>query len=1005
MIKFLLSLFFLTIFAIFSATGLAKAHPVADKTPQLIAAEKQLAVEKARNKLLANKLQTISQNKDKLDSAPVDENVLHRADLMITIVQADLEGLTLNLSTAEQTVDLTQNNIDALQALLQNATTLSNASNQQQTELQTQLKNQRALLDLQQARIKALQQTQRLAEQALALAKEWKVQAVIKYQFQQQQTRQQALDQLAAELQSAQQKWLSRLAQLNQQLQNTSAESLVRGGTYPQLEIGIFDAEERTNLIQIQLDLARLHNRLADLIVPQEQTLSLSTLTTMQKQIDTLHDQLQNISKMLCDKLSLLQKRIGIVTQSMQSNVIVGDEAQTNLDLLNGLVSSYRKQLNDTTLLDNQIQKYQNKLSQLLSKQLASRQGLPGFSQQEWFSLAGKLSQIPTLAWQTLHGMEKPFETTIRSATPWEWTLWITAILGWVLIEIRSRKALAKVIKHVKQHSQDIFATHMLIVFLTLLRRHLPSLFFIGGFMGLILLMGLPLQLYSLLIELAVVILSFSVLIDLARLSFLESTIDKKGSDVRLYHRLKWALRVGGLLTFMTVLVDQLPVAYDIQDLFGRLFMLFLLVVVLVWLRSLEVVSSLLEPYLARKQPYIRQAVRLLNILIPISILLNSLIGLVGYVELAWNIAAYQGLFLMVLTGYLLARGILAELMKLFSEQVIRWSRNGWLWSEALLKPLHQVFKIILLLEAFFVLFNLYGWGSHSFVVTKLNEFLHLHLFSLADSVITPWSIIEIFIIIAILVWAAKWAREFSYRWLFVNTKDLGLRNSLAIFAQYITVLIGSLIALRIVGINMTALTFIASAFAFGIGLGLRDLANNFVCGILLLIERPVQVGDYISVGNFEGDVVHMGMRSITVTTDDHMELLVPNADVFSKSFVNWTHRDGIVRTVITLRINRKDDPSRVRGIIFDVIKSITNIVSDPPPAVYFGKMSEMLLEFTVEYYIDYRKVPSRDKVRSQLLFALWERFQAEGIHAPDHPHELQIQGFAVKDQTESKSV
>lgn len=1005
LIKFFCALFFIAVFGVCSAASLVKTHPVTDKTPQLIAAERQLAVEKVRNKLLAKKLQTISQNKEQLATVPVDANVLHRADLTIAIVQADLEGLTLNLNTSQQTAILTQNNIDALQDLLQNATTLSSASNQQQIQLQTQLKNQKMLLDLQQARIKALQQTQILGQQALTLAQDWKAQAQIKFQLQQQQSRQQALDELAIALQSAQQKWLVRLAELNQQLQMTSADNLIRGTTYPRLEMGIFDAEERTNLLQIQLDLARLHNRLEDLTVPQEQTLSLSVLTTTQKLIDTLHGQVQNISKMLCDKLSLLQKRIKIVTQSIQSSVISDEEAQANLNILNGLVASYRKQLSDATLLDNQIQSYQTSLSKQLNKQLAMRQGLPGFSQPEWFSLGGKLLQIPALAWQTLNGMAKPFITAIKMANPWEWILWGVVLICWGLIELKVRRTFATFIKHIEHQSEDFFATHVFLVFIKLLQKNLPALFLISGLIGLLLMMGLPLQLYSLIIELAFVVLVFAMLIYLARLTFLETTIDKKGSDVRLYHRLKWVLSAGGLLTFLTVLVHQLPVAYDIQDLFGRLFMLFLLVVVLVWIRSLEVVLALFEPYLIRKQPYIRQVVRLLNILIPLSILLNSLIGLIGYVELAWNIAVYQGWFLVVLTGYLLARGILAEVMKLFSEQVIRWSRNGWLWSEAFLKPLHQVLKIILLFEAFVTLFYLYGWGSHSWVVTKLSELLNYHLVTVANSIITPWNIIELFIIVAILVWAARWAREFSYRWLFAGTKDLGLRNSFAIFTQYAIVVIGGLFALRIAGINMTALTFIASAFAFGIGLGLRDLANNFVCGILLLIERPVQVGDYISVANFEGEVVHIGMRSITVTTDDHMELLVPNAEIFSKSFVNWTHRDGIVRTVITLRISREDDPYHVREIILDVLKKNSNIVSVPPPQVYFGKMSEMLLEFIVEYFIDYQKMPSRDTVRSQVLFALWERFQSENIHAPDYPHEMHIKGKLDFDPSDSHAI
>lgn len=119
----------------------------------------------------------------------------------------------------------------------------------------------------------------------------------------------------------------------------------------------------------------------------------------------------------------------------------------------------------------------------------------------------------------------------------------------------------------------------------------------------------------------------------------------------------------------------------------------------------------------------------------------------------------------------------------------------------------------------------------------------------------------------------------------------------------------------------------------------------------------------------------------------------MPNAEVFSKSFVNWTHLDGTVRTVIILRISREDDPYRVKTIILDTLKENSSILSEPLPQVYFGKMSEMLLEFHVEYYIDFRKTSSRDRIRSQVLFALWDSFQAGHIHAPDFPHEFHIKG------------
>lgn len=994
MLKNLLSLVCICMFAIFSVAGAANAiAPDTNKPPQLMSARQQLDVEKARNKLLAKKLETLAQNKEKLVTAPIDGKVLHRAEVMLALIKADLDGIDITLSAAEQTVALTLNNIESIQGLLRDATALSNVSSQEQTQLSNQLKYQQELLNLQQARVKVLLQTQNLAQNALLLAQEWQAQARLKYQLFQQQSRQQALDKVATTLQAEQQKWLARLATLNQRLQLTSAENLVSGPTYEQIEMGIFEAEEHSNIIQVQFDFARLHSRFEDLTPSPGPTPSLSVLTSTQKQIDTLADQVKNIADMLRNKINLIQKRIKIVTQSKDSGMLLPEEAQANLNLLYALQASYQKQLVDAVQFSDQIQKYQAELSQQLGKQIGVRQGLPGFSLQEWSSLSQKLQQIPTLTWQTLRNLEKTFVSTLNDARPTQWLIWLIALTAWGLLGSKLRRLLSVAISHIEKRNQDDFLTQVLIACSKLAYSHLPVLFILGGFIGLLLMMGLSLQLFSLVIELALVCLVFSLLIGLARLSLLESIIHKEGSDVKLYHRLKWVLRMGGLLTLLMVLVHQLPVPYDIQDLFSRLFMLFLLVMVLVWIRSLEVVPALLEPYLERRHPYLKQIVRWLNLLIPLSIFSNSVIGLIGYVELAWDIAAYQGLFLIVFTGYLLARGLLAELMRYFSELVIRWFRNGWLWSEAFLKPLHQVLKILLLLEAVHVLFNLYGWGNTSVVVTAIKQFLNLHLITVAESVITPWTLIELLIIIAIILWAARWVREFSYRWLYAGTKDLGLRNSLAVFTQYTVVAIGSLLALRVVGISLTALTVIASAFAFGIGLGLRDLANNFMCGILLLIERPIQVGDYITVSNSEGVVVHIGMRSITITTDDHKEFLVPNSEIFSKSFINWTHRDNIIRVLFSLHINREDDVHRVRNIILEVLRSVPIVLASPPPEVYFEKMTEMLLEFHVEYFMDHRKYPSKSAVHSKVLFTLWDRFKVEGIHPPEFPHELYIKG------------
>lgn len=977
-------------------TGAAHARTNGVNTsdlPLLSNAQQQLIAEKNRKSILDIKLQALRRNKSE-SNVPIGTTDLRRADLAIAIAQADLENISLTLTAAQQAVTLTQNNIQSLQNLTQDVTTLATASNQQQATWQAQIKDQQSLLDLQQERVKTLQETQDLAVQAVTEEQDHKAKLAAAYQLQQAQSRQQALDRLAASMQAEQQKWLTRLATLNEKLQQTRKAGVVDGVVYTNLETSVFEAEERTNLNEIELNLARLQDRLADVALTPKVELSLSGLDNLQHQIDSLTEQLGDVNKMLQDKISLLQKRIKLVTQAVQNNILSQKDAQTSLGLLNALQVDYQDQLQVASALEDKATEYQAQLKQRLSKQLSARHGLPNFEGQGWIRLGERLLQIPSAAAHTFASLPKPIIDAIAQGSTAIYLMWLLFIIAWVIITIKLRSYLDSVISHFKKNSQDLLVTNSFLVCLKLLRRHLPILMAVIGFMELLILMDIPIALYSLPIYLVLVVVIFSMVSGLARLALLESTTTEEGSDVRLYRRLKWVLGVGCFLTILTLLVNQLPVAYDVQDLFGRVFMLFLLVVALVLLWGHDVVPALLEPYLAHKQPYLRQIVRLLSILVPLSILFNSLIGLVGYVELAWNIAAYQGIFLIVLTIYLLARGILAEIMKYFSEQVIRLSRNGWLWSEALLKPIHQILKIFLLLEAIVLLFNLYGWGSHSYVVSKITDILNMHLFVLVGTVITPFTFLMLFVLIAILVWSARWSREFAYRWLFVNTKDIGLRNSLSIFTQYITVIIGILISLRILGINITALTVIASAFAFGVGLGLRDLANNFVSGILLLLERPIKVGDYVTVSGTDGEVKHIGARSITVITDDHHEMLVPNSDVFTKTFVNWTHNSYIVRRFFILRINRNDDPHLVKELILNTLKTFQQIEKSPPSVVYMLKMEEMLLRFNVEYYIDMRKVPSRDTLQSKILFRLWDEFKAAGIHPPDVPQEIVVQGL-----------
>lgn len=966
------------------------------ESPLLTSTQQQLVSEQTRSDLLAKKLQGLQDEQKNLLTQPITQKSLERLDLMIAMAKADLESINLTLQTTQQSTDLIQDAIRNTPEQWQ-ATGQTLLVNQEQREkLQHYVQERRHLFNLQQKRTKILQRSREIIQQTLNFSEEWKRDLQRKYQFQQQTGREQSLDGLVARLEQEQKKWVMRLNQWNEELKKAQTTGFLNNVSYDQIEFNIFEAEEKNNLLETELNTAKISNKLESLASEFNQKLSLSTLSNLQHQIENLNDQIQVSNNLLQRKLNFLQDYIQLVDKDLKENGLNASQNQARLVRLKEIILSYQSLLFRTKQLGEQVKAQQNLIGKQLKLQLANRQGLPGWNLNAWLALGKTIVQIPALTLEKITGLYEPIMSKLELISGWQWLIGLIGFIIWFALWLKLRRFLAVDRVRLQQRSRGFFSAQTVIVVLQLLQRHLTGIMLLAGLIGLLFLFNIPFKLFFLIFSLSIVCLIFSIVIQLAHILLLENTTDESGHDVKLYYRLRTTLLIGGIITLATILVNQLPVNYEVQDLFGRLFMLFLLVVALVLMKGWEVVPTLLEPYIENKHAYLKRIIRWLSFLIPFSLLTNALIGLIGYVELAWAIAHYQGLFLVALTAYLLLRGLLDELIRWASEQCIRRFRNGWLWSQALLKPFHQVLKLILLVLSVMGLFALYGWGGdHTLLINiNVNKLLATKLFAISNTVtVTGFTVAELAVLIVILIWIAHWSREFAYRWLFVHTKDLGLRNSLAIFTQYTLIAIGITIGLNILGLTWTNISLIFGLFSLGVGLGLRDLFNNFFTGIFLLLERPVKVGDWVTVGTYDGQVSHIGARSITVTTDDRQELLVPNADIFSKNFINWTHRDSVVRALVTVKANRGDNPNRIRDIILEVLATVPKILTNPKPEVYFKEIDKVLLEFKVEYYVDLNHISSRSGVRSQFLFNLWERFSNEGILPPDTPHDVHIEG------------
>jgi potassium efflux system protein len=526
--------------------------------------------------------------------------------------------------------------------------------------------------------------------------------------------------------------------------------------------------------------------------------------------------------------------------------------------------------------------------------------------------------------------------------------------------------------------------------FLVLIQRNIPLLCLISLLRVTFLFTSISYVNYQLVINLLTVWLTFRSLILIAKLALLERLSDVSGKDVKLYYRLKWLFLFGGWATALMVIGHVLSLAVILQDIFNRLFMLFILTISLVSWKSKDVIPYLLEPFLHGKRRYIKNAAALLMVLMPITLCTTAIIGLMGFVNLAWTLSGYEAYTLLLIVGYILVRGLLADGLELLSEAMIRSMRNGWLWIEIFLKPIDKIVRIVLLLSGIVLLFQIFGWNSDSVVMMNLNRVAHYTLIDSPGIYITLISIIEFFIVLSIFIWATKWTREFGYRWLYKNAKDIAIRNSLSIFTQYAIILLGAFVTLHILGFDLSGMSVVLGGLAVGMGFGLRDFASNIIGGVMLLIERPVREGDLITIGEHEGKVEHIGIRTMRLSSWDNMEVLIPNAETFNKPFTNWTFQDSIVRTVLPIKVCRSDDPTLVQELITKVLLIIPEIVPDPPFQVFLKKIDEALFEFEVRYFINVQTY-SRVEVKSNVLFAIIEQFKASGIKPPVEPLAIEI--------------
>jgi len=208
-----------------------------------------------------------------------------------------------------------------------------------------------------------------------------------------------------------------------------------------------------------------------------------------------------------------------------------------------------------------------------------------------------------------------------------------------------------------------------------------------------------------------------------------------------------------------------------------------------------------------------------------------------------------------------------------------------------------------------------------------------------------------------------------------------GLPYAISSLLHYLILLLGFLAAIGAMGVDLNRLTVLTGAFGVGIGFGLQTIVNNFVSGIILLLERPIQVGDAIQMTDLDGEVRRIGIRSTTVHTWRGAEVIVPNATLISGNLTNWTLSDRTRRFELMIGVAYGTDPQRVIDLLRDAAASVPGVLKNPGPVVLFQGFGDSALNFEIRAWT--ARFEEWAAISSQVAVAANAALKAAGIEIP----------------------
>jgi len=278
-------------------------------------------------------------------------------------------------------------------------------------------------------------------------------------------------------------------------------------------------------------------------------------------------------------------------------------------------------------------------------------------------------------------------------------------------------------------------------------------------------------------------------------------------------------------------------------------------------------------------------------------------------------------------------------------------------------------------------------------IFQHIKGIIGITLFTINRTPITLSSIVLFIIVLLITYFLTKFTNFFILRKILKRFHmGEGISFTMQRINFYLMMGIGTIIAFQFIGIDLSGLAVIFGMLSVGIGFGLQNITSNFVAGIILLLERPIKIGDRVMVGETEGDVLDINIRSTTIRSLNNVSIIVPNSEFISSKVINWSYGDTRVRITIDVGVSYESDLDLVLRTLREVAEEHPHVLKQPEPDVLFIGFGDSAWNLQLRVWLSSPR--NHHKIQSELNISIVRKFRERTIEIPFPQQDLHVRNL-----------